>query len=199
MKGIGKFLLTVFILLIVIFAIQGCRSYNKMVAFDEQVKNQWGDVENVYQRRADLIPSLVGSIKGSSNFEQETLTGVIEARAKATAVNVDASKLSEENMAQFQAAQGEFSSAISRLLVTIERYPDLKTTQQFQAMLDELAGTENRIATERKKFNETAQAYNRYIRRFPQLIFAKLFGFQATAYFKADTGASKRVEVDFTK
>lgn len=193
-----KVVLTFVVILLIIFLFRGCSVYNKMVTLDENVLRQWANVENVYQRRADLIPTLIGTIKGSSSFEQGTLTGVVEARAKATAVNIDASKLNEENMAQFQAAQGEFSSAISRLLVTIERYPDLKTTQQFRAMLDELAGTENRIAQERTKYNAMAQTYNMYIRRFPQLIFARLLNFSPKAYFQSDTEASRRVEVNFS-
>lgn len=199
MNKTAKVILIILGILLLFFVFKGCSSYNTMVVLDEEVKRQWANVENVYQRRADLIPTLVGTIKGSSDFEQGTLTGVIEARAKATSVNIDASNLNEENMAQFQAAQSEFSTAISRLLVTIERYPDLKTTEQFRDMLAELSGTENRIANERMKFNTAAQAYNKYIRRFPQIIFARLLGFDAKAYFKSDTGSAKRVEVDFSE
>ena len=195
---IVKTIVILLVLVLVFMLFRGCSAYNKMVKLDETVSHQWGLVENAYQRRADLIPSLVSTIKGSSNFEQGTLTGVIEARAKATSVNIDASKLTEQNIQAFQAAQGQLSSALSRLLVTIERYPDLKTTQQFQDMLPSLEGTENRIALARNEYNESVQVYNSYIRRFPQLIFARLFGFDVRGYFKSEAGAEHRVDIDFS-
>ena len=194
---IAKTLLILALIALVFMLFRGCSSYNKMVKLDEAVSHQWGLVENAYQRRADLIPSLVSTIKGSSNFEQGTLTGVIEARAKATSVNIDASNLTEQNIQAFQAAQGQLSSALSRLLVTIEHYPDLKTTQQFQDMLASLEGTENRIALARNEYNESVQVYNSYIRRFPQLIFARLFGFNVRGYFKSEAGAERRVDINF--
>lgn len=196
-----KIVKTIVILLViglVFMLFRGCSAYNQMVKLDETVSHQWGLVENAYQRRADLIPSLVSTIKGSSSFEQGTLTGVIEARAKATSVNIDASQLTEQNIQAFQAAQGQLSSALSRLLVTIERYPDLKTTQQFQDMLASLEGTENRIALARNEYNESVQTYNSYIRRFPQLIFARLFDFGVRGYFKSESGAERRVDIDFS-
>ncbi len=174
----------------------GC-GYNRMVTMDEQVTAQWAQVENAYQRRADLIPNLVNTVKGYADFEQQTLTQVVEARAKATSVNVNAENLSPEAIQQFQQAQDGLSSALSRLLVTIERYPDLKANQNFLELQAQLEGTENRIAVERRKFNEVTQAYNAYIRRFPQLIVASIFGFDKKAYFKAEEGASEVPKVEF--
>ena len=195
-KGFA-WVLAIVVLLVVLLGVKGCSSYNNMVRLEEQVTAQWANVEGAYQRRADLIPTLVGTIKGSANFEQSTLTGVIEARAKATSVSIDASQLNEENLRQFQEAQSALSSSLSRLLVSVERYPDLKTTQQFQDLLAELAGTENRISQERRVYNDRVQDYNTYVRRFPQNIFAGIFGFDRKVPFKADEDANKRVDVDF--
>ncbi len=197
MKILKTMTIILVILLILIF-FRGCAAYNKIVKLDETVSHQWGMVENAYQRRADLIPSLVAAIKGSSNFEQNTLTGVIEARAKATSVNIDVSHLTERNIRNFQAIQGQLSAALSRLLVTIERYPDLKTTQQFQDMLVSLEGTENQINSARNEYNETVKAYNSYIRRFPQIVFAKMFSFDIRGYFKSEAGAERRVDIDLS-
>lgn len=172
-------------------------SYNKMVSLDEQVKSGWSQVENVYQRRLDLIPNLVRTVKGAANFEQETLTKVVEARAKATQVTIDPTNLNAENFKQFQQAQGELSSSLSRLLVTVEKYPDLTATQNFRDLQAQLEGTENRIATERRRFNETAQTYNAYIRKFPKNIYAGWFGFKAKPYFEAEKEAAKAPEVQF--
>lgn len=172
-------------------------SYNKMVNKDEAVKAQWGNVENVYQRRLDLIPNLVNTVKGYANFEQQTLTQVIEARAKATQVNINPNNLNAESLKQFQAAQGELSSALSRLMVVVEQYPELKANQNFLELQAQLEGTENRIAVERRKFNETAQDYNTFIRQFPKNIWASLFGFEKKTYFEADAGAEKAPKVDF--
>jgi LemA protein len=171
--------------------------YNKMVSLDEGVTSQWANVENVYQRRMDLIPNLVNTVKGYANFEQQTLVQVIEARAKATSVTIDPTNLTQANLKQFQAAQGELSGALSRLLVTIERYPDLKANQNFLDLQAQLEGTENRIAVERRKFNEMVQAYNSYIRSFPRVIYAGWFGFEKKAYFEADEGAKEVPKVDF--
>jgi LemA protein len=171
--------------------------YNKMVQLDEAVTAQWSQVENVYQRRADLIPNLVNTVKGYAAFEKETLTGVIEARAKATSVNINAQNLSQENLNQFQKAQEGLSSALSRLMVVVEKYPDLKANQNFMDLQAQLEGTENRITVERMKFNESAQTLNTYIRKFPQLIVAKIFGFKNRAYFQAAAGAEKAPEVKF--
>lgn len=172
-------------------------SYNSMVTMEEGVTAQWSQVENVYQRRADLIPNLVNTVKGYANFEKETLTDVINARAKATSVTVDPSKLDAQSLQNFQNAQAGLSSALGRLMVVVEKYPDLKANQNFMDLQAQLEGTENRIAVERRKFNETAQAYNTFIRTFPKNIFAGMFGFEKKAYFQADQGAEKAPQVQF--
>ncbi len=171
--------------------------YNKLVTQEETVTAAWSQVENVYQRRADLIPNLVNTVKGYADFEKGTLTAVIEARAKATSTTIDPGNLSEASLEQFQQAQQGLGSALSRLMVVIERYPDLKANQNFLDLQAQLEGTENRIAVERRAFNETAQAYNTTIRRFPDNIIAGLFGFDKKAYFKSDTGAENAPEVNF--
>jgi len=172
-------------------------SYNSMVALDEGVSAQWAQVENVYQRRADLIPNLVNTVKGYADFEKETLTGVIEARAKATSVNVDASNLTPETFAAFQQAQDGLSSALSRLMVVVERYPELKANQNFLELQAQLEGTENRITVERMKFNEVTRGYNTYIKSFPKNMLANMFGFTTKPYFKAKEGADEAPEVQF--
>ncbi len=171
--------------------------YNSMVSLDEGVKSQWAQVENVYQRRSDLIPNLVNTVKGYANFEQETLTKVIEARAKATSVTVDPSKLTPESIQQFQAAQGQLSQSLGRLLVTVEKYPDLKANQNFLELQSQLEGTENRITVERMKFNEITQQYNSKIRSFPNNLTASMFGFTAKGYFQADAGTQNAPKVEF--
>jgi LemA protein len=171
--------------------------YNKMVQKEESITSQWAQVQNVYQRRADLIPNLVNTVKGYANFEKETLTQVIEARSKATSVNVNASKLDEKSIKQFQAAQDGLKSALSRLMVVVEKYPDLKANQNFLELQAQLEGTENRITIERMKFNDVTRDYNTYIRSFPQLMFAKMFGFQSKPYFEAAAGTEKAPEVKF--
>ncbi len=171
--------------------------YNKMVTMEEQVTSQWAQVENVYQRRADLIPNLVNTVKGYAAHEQETLEGVIEARSKATSVNIDPSKLTPESIQQFNQAQEGLSSALSRLMVVVERYPDLKANQNFLDLQAQLEGTENRITVERMKFNETTQIYNAYIRKFPQVIYSGWFGFEKKTYFEAQQGSEKAPEVQF--
>ena len=168
-----------------------------MVKLDEQVTSQWAQVENVYQRRADLIPNLVNSVKGAANFEKETLTQVIEARAKATSVNVDPTKLTPESIAQFQAAQGAISQSLGRLLATVEAYPELKANQNFLELQAQLEGSENRITVERQKFNSVTQEYNSSIRTFPNNLTAGMFGFKEKPYFEAVAGAEKPVEVKF--
>ena len=175
----------------------GTKVYNNMISLQEGVTSQWGNVETQYQRRADLIPNFVNTVKGAAAFEQETLTRVIEARAKATQVTLDPTNMTAENMQQFQAAQGELSSALSRLMVVVEKYPELKATQNFRDLQVALEGTENRISTERRKFNETAQTFNIFIRRFPQNIIAGMFGFTARPYFESMEGAEKAPEVKF--
>lgn len=174
----------------------GC-GYNSMVKLDEKVSEQWAQVENVYQRRSDLIPNLVNTVKGYANFEKDVLLGVTEARSKATSVNVDASKLSPESIQKFQAAQGQLSSALSKLLVVVEKYPDLKANQNFLELQAQLEGTENRISVERNKFNTVTQEYNTKIRTFPNNITAGMFGFSKKGYFEAEKGAEKAPEVKF--
>jgi LemA protein len=171
--------------------------YNKMVSMDEQVTSQWAQVENVYQRRADLIPNLVNTVKGYAAHEKETLEGVIEARSKATSINIDPTKLTPETMQQFNQAQEGLSSALSRLMVVVEKYPDLKANQNFLDLQAQLEGTENRITVERQKFNETTMTYNAYIRKFPQVIYSGWFGFEKKTYFEAQQGAEKAPEVKF--
>lgn len=168
-----------------------------MVKLDEQVMSQWAQVENVYQRRADLIPNLVNSVKGAANFEKETLTQVIEARAKATSVNVDPTKLTPESIAQFQAAQGAISQSLGRLLATVEAYPELKANQNFLELQAQLEGSENRITVERQKFNTVTQEYNSSIRTFPNNLTAGMFGFKIKGYFQAEAGANKAPKVEF--
>jgi LemA protein len=179
-----------------VLSLSSC-GYNSMVKLDEQVTSQWAQVENVYQRRADLIPNLVNSVKGAANFEKETLTQVIEARAKATSVNVDPNKLTPESIAQFQAAQGAISQSLGRLLATVEAYPELKANQNFLELQAQLEGSENRITVERQKFNTVTQEYNSSIRTFPNNLTAGMFGFKTKGYFQAEAGANKAPKVEF--
>ncbi len=172
-------------------------SYNNMVMKDEAVVSQWANVESQYQRRLDLIPNLVNTVKGYADFEKSTLTEVIEARAQATQVKVDPQNLNAESLQQFQAAQGQLSGALARLLVVVERYPDLKANQNFLELQAQLEGTENRIAVERQKFNGMARDFNTYIRRFPQTMLAGMYGFESKAYFEADKGAAEVPQVEF--
>jgi len=175
----------------------GKNAYNSLVKGEEGVEAAWAQVENVYQRRADLIPNLVATVKGYAEHESSTLQAVIEARAKATQTKIDPANLSAEEIAKFQAAQGELSQALGRLLVTVEQYPDLKANQNFLELQAQLEGTENRITVERQKFNETAQAYNTQVRTFPQNIIASLFDFEKKGYFKAAEGAEIAPKVEF--
>ncbi len=176
--------------------LSGC-GYNRLVEQDESIAQQWAQVENAYQRRADLIPNLVNTVKGAADFEKETLTGVIEARSKATSVNVDPSNLTPEAIQNFQAVQDGLSSALSRLMVVVERYPELKANQNFLELQAQLEGTENRIAVERRKFNEAVGTYNTSVRRFPRNLIAKIFGFDKKGYFEAESGAETAPEVQF--
>ena len=182
------------IAVLVLFLASG---YNKMVKMDEAVKSQWAQVENVYQRRADLIPNLVNTVKGYADFEKSTLTQVIEARAKATSVQINANQLDPQSLQKFQAAQDQLSSALARLMVVVERYPQLKANQNFLELQAQLEGTENRIAVERRKFNEETRKYNTYIKRFPQVLYARIFGFGEKGYFKATEGAEKAPQLKF--
>ena len=183
------------VVLVLFFWVRGV--YNSMVTQDESVKTAWSQVENQYQRRLDLIPNLVNTVKGYASHERATLEGVINARANATKTTIDPTNLNEETMKQFQAAQGELSSALSRLMVVVERYPDLKANQNFMELQAQLEGTENRISVERKRFNEVAQNYNTNIRSFPTNILAGMFGFQPKAYFAAESGSEKAPTVEF--
>lgn len=172
-------------------------SYNKMVRADEGVSAAWAQVENVYQRRADLIPNLVATVKGYAEHESATLESVIAARSKATQVTVDPQNLSSDNIKSYQEAQGELSGALGRLLMITENYPDLKANQNFRDLQAQLEGTENRISTERMKFNETAKSYNTMVRSFPTNILASIFNFETKGYFTADEGAQTAPKVEF--
>ncbi len=168
-----------------------------MVQMDENVKAKWGAVQTQYQRRSDLIPNLVATVKGAANFEKSTLTDVIEARAKATSVQVDPSKLTPESIKAFQAAQGQLSSALGKLMVVTENYPQLKSNENFLGLQAQLEGTENRITVARKDFNDAVQEYNTKIRSFPANLTAKMFSFTEKGYFQAEAGADKSPKVQF--
>ncbi len=185
--------------LLLLLVFNGCGSYNNMVNKQETVGSGWAQVENVYQRRSDLIPNLVSTVKGVANFEKETLTDVINARASATQIKVDASTLSPEQISKFQASQGQLSQALGRLMVVSEQYPQLRATENFKELQSQLEGTENRIAVERGRFNEVVKDYNSYIRKFPQVLYAGIFGFDKKGYFEAEAGADKAPKVDFEK
>lgn len=175
----------------------GCSSYNGFVDKDENVENAWSKVQSAYQRRADLIPNLVSTVKGYADFEKSTLTEVVNARARATSVNVDASNLSAEKLQEFQAAQSNLSSSLGRLLVTVEKYPDLKANRNFLELQSQLEGTENRIKVERDKFNDVVTVYNKSVRRFPASFWAGMFGFEQKAQFQADAGTQDAPKVEF--
>ena len=189
-----KWIIIGVVALLVIF---GFRSYNGLVTLDEDVGKAWGNVESDYQRRADLIPNLVNTVKGYANFEKETLTQVIQARASATQVKIDASNLTPENLAAYQQAQSGVSSALSRLLVVAENYPDLKANQNFLDLQAQLEGTENRINVSRQRFNDTVNEYNKSRRSFPNVLFSAMMGFSEKGYFKAEAGSEKAPEVKF--
>jgi LemA protein len=183
--------------LLAIFFFMGCNGYNGLVKQDEVVKKAWNDVQTEYQNRADLVPNLVNTVKGAANFEQETLAKVIEARSKATSIQLKAEDLTPENMAKFEEAQSQLSGALSRLLVTVEKYPDLKAVQGFQQLQGQLEGIENNIKNSRKIFNEAINGYNVKVRTFPMNILAGMFGFSAKEGFKAEAGAEKAPKVEF--
>lgn len=180
-----------------ILVLWGISKYNRLVSLEESVNSQWANVENQYQRRADLIPNLVATVKGYAAHEKETLENVIAARARATELKVDPKDLTAEKLQEFQTAQGELSSALGRLLMITENYPDLKANQNFKDLQIQLEGTENRISTERMRFNESAKSFNLIIRHFPGSIIASLFGFEKKAYFEAEAGSNKAPEVQF--
>ncbi|MCF8302222.1 MAG: LemA family protein [Bacteroidales bacterium] len=187
----------VIVLILIILIGNSIGKYNALVDREEAVEAQWSQVENVYQRRADLIPNLVNTVKGYADFEQKTLTDVIEARSKATSVNVNPQNLDQQSLQKFQQAQGQLGSALSRLMVVVERYPQLKANENFLQLQAQLEGTENRITVERRKFNEVAREYNSMIRRFPMNLFASSFDFERKAYFEADKGAEEPPKVEF--
>lgn len=191
-----KAVLAIVGILVVLVAASGC-GYNGLVKLDEDVKAKWNQVETQYQRRADLIPNLVNTVKGAAKFEQSTLTQVTEARAKATQITMDPDKLTPENIEKYQAAQGQVSQALGRLLMVTENYPELKATEQFRDVSTELAGTENRIGVARKDFNESVQVFNTKVRSFPTNLTAGLFGFSQKAGFKAEARADKAPKVEF--
>jgi len=175
----------------------GCNGYNGLVRQDESVKKAWNNVQTEYQNRSDLVGNLVNTVKGAANFEQKTLTDVVEARAKATSVNINAENLTPEKMAEFQAAQSQLSGSLSRLLATVESYPQLKATENFTKLQGQLEGIENGIKNSRKVFNDEVNTYNTKVRSFPMNILGGMFGFHMKEGFKADAGAEKKVEVNF--
>ncbi len=192
---------SVLILVLVIFglivAFSGCNSYNRFVEKDTTVEQAWGNVQSAYQRRADLIPNLVSTVKGVAEFEQSTLTQVADARARATSIQVDPTKLTPEKLAEFQAAQGELSQALGRLMMITENYPQLRATESFKELQSQLEGTENRIKVERDKFNGAVGDYNAAVRRFPANFWAGIFGFERKGMFEADQGAQNAPKVEF--
>ncbi|HZK07952.1 MAG TPA: LemA family protein [Bacteroidales bacterium] len=198
MKNKGLWI-TLGIIVIIVLVLYGSfkGTYNNMVKLDEQVQAAWSQVVTDYQRRMDLIPNLVSTVKGYADFEQETLTQVIQARSNATSVNLNVDNMDAATIEKVQQTQQALSSALSRLLVTVERYPELKANTNFLELQAQLEGTENRIANARRKFNEETKTFNSYIRQFPQNIFAGMFGFEKKPYFEADAGAEKAPKVEF--
>ena len=182
---------------LVLIALMGSCSYNGIVTLDQNAQSKWGTVQTDYQRRADLIPNLVATVKGVANFEKSTLVDVTNARARATSIQVDPTKLTPETIQKYQAAQGQLSSALSRLLVASERYPELKATDNFSALQAQLEGTENRIAVSRRDFNDAVQAYNTKVKSFPTNIIAKITGFAEKGYFQADAASASAPKVQF--
>lgn len=187
----------VIVVILLIAGMFGCSSYNGLVQKDETVNEAWSKVQSQYQRRADLIPNLVNTVKGAADFEKSTLTAVIEARAKATSIQLTPDQLTPENMQKFQAAQDQLGGALSRLLVSVERYPDLKANQNFLELQAQLEGTENRIAVARNDFNTTVKDYNQSVRTFPNAIFAGIFGFDVKGFFEASQAAQNAPTVQF--
>ena len=192
MKTISKLLVA----LVALVSLNSC-GYNTMTEKEEAVNKAWSNVENQYQRRSDLIPNLVNTVKGYAQHEQSTLTAVLEARSKATQITVNADDLTPEKLKEYQAAQGQVTSALGKLLAITEAYPDLKANENFKELQVQLEGTENRISVERRNFNEVVGNYNTYIRKFPQNIMASIFGFEKRAYFEAEAGSEKAPKVEF--
>lgn len=194
-----KKLLVLIIVAVIALGVVLVPSYNGLVKAEEEIDSVWANVESTYQRRADLIPNLVNTVKGQANFEQETLTGVVEARAKATQTKIDPTNMTKEQLAQFQQNQNAVGSALSRLLVTVEKYPELKAHEGFMNLQAQLEGTENRINVARNKFNDAARTYNQKVRQFPTKLAAVIFGFKEKPYFKSTEGAQNAPTVDFGK
>jgi LemA protein len=197
MKGTKNLTLIIILAVVVILGFMGCSGYNGIVKQDEEVKKTWNNVNTEYQKRADLVDNLVNTVKGAANFEKETLTQLVEARSKATSVNLTADQLTPENMAKFQQAQGQMTGALSRLLAVVENYPDLKANQNFLKLQGQLEGIENDIRGSRRTFNESINTYNTKVRSFPMNFFAGMFGFKAKEGFKAEEGAEKAPKVQF--
>lgn len=193
----GSLILIVILALLLIGGCMTCNVQRTLVRTDEAVKSKWGEVQNQYQRRADLVPNLVNTVKGAANFEKSTLEAVVDARARATSVRVNPEDLSPEKLQEFQQAQGQLSQALGRLLMVTENYPELKANQNFLALQDQLEGTENRITVARKNFNEAVQEYNVNVRTFPNSIFAGMLGFHSKGMFEADEAAQKAPTVQF--
>lgn len=189
--------LIITIVVIALVAIWGISSYNGLVSMDENVSNQWANVETQYQRRSDLIPNLVNTVKGYAKHESETLESVMAARSQATQVKIDPSNCTPQQLAAYQKAQGDVTTALRKLLAITENYPDLKANQNFLELQSQLEGTENRINVARKDFNDTAKKYNTSLRRFPRNIIASMFGFEKRNYFEAEAGAEKAPKVEF--
>lgn len=195
MKSFGT--LGVVVALLAVLLIAGCGQYNGFVDGEENVELAWSQVETEYQRRSDLIGNLVSTVKGAADFEKSTLEAVTNARARATSINIDASNLTAEQIQQFEAAQGQLSQGLGRLLATAENYPQLQATQGFRDLQVQLEGTENRISTQRKRFNEVATSFNKKVRRFPGTVFASVFGFDEKPQFQAQAGTANAPEVNF--
>lgn len=195
MKNLTGAVVLILVGLIVLFG--GCSTYNSMVNADEDVENAWSKVQSAYQRRADLIPNLVNTVKGVANFEKSTLTAVIEARSKATSITIDPANATPEQIAAFQQAQGGISQSLGRLLVVAEQYPELKANQNFLELQSQLEGTENRIKVARDTYNDVSTAYNKKVRRFPASLFAGAFGFKQKTQFQAEQNAQNAPDVKF--
>ena len=197
MKGTRNLTVLIILGLVLILGVWGCGGYNSLVKEDENVKRSWNNVETEYQKRYDLVDNLVNTVKGAANFEQETLTKLVEARSKASSIQLNADQLTPENMQKFEQAQSELSGSLSRLLVTVERYPDLKASQNFLQLQNQVEGIENDVRNSRRSFNETVNTYNTKVRSFPTNIFAGMFGFKSREGFKAEQGAEKAPKVQF--
>jgi LemA protein len=197
MKGTRNLTLLIVLGLILILGVWGCSGYNGLVKQDENVKKAWNNVQTEYQKRYDLVDNLVNTVKGAANFEQTTLTQVVQARSKASSIQLNTDQLTPENIKKFDQAQSELSGSLSRLLVSVERYPELKATQNFLQLQGQLEGIENDVRVSRTKFNETVNIYNTKVRSFPTNLFAGMFGFSAREGFQADKGAEKAPKVQF--